>query len=78
MENNFFSTPLIKIKVDVFYHSCPHNVTSGFRSCDPEEIASKLKGMKAVVIVGKYDEQHIKLYKEAALRAGINPLLLRE
>jgi ferredoxin len=77
MENNFFSTPLIKIKVDVFYHSCPHNVTSGFHSCDPEEIASKLKGMKAVVIVGKYDEDHIKLYKEAALRAGINPLLMR-
>ncbi|MQL56544.1 4Fe-4S dicluster-binding protein [Acidianus ambivalens] len=77
MSTNFLSTPLIKVKVEVFYHSCPHNVSSGFYSCDPEEIASKLKGMKAVVIVGKYDEEHLKLYKEAALRAGINPLLVR-
>ncbi len=75
--SNFLSTPLIKVKVDVFYHSCPHNVSSGFYSCDPNEIASKLKGMKAVVIVGKYDEQHLKLYKEASLRAGLNPLLVR-
>ena len=77
MSSNFLSTPLIKVKVDVFYHSCPHNVSSGFYSCDPNEIASKLKGMKAVVIVGKYDEEHLKLYREASLRAGLNPLLVR-
>jgi len=76
-----FFNPLIKIKVGIFYHSCQHNpnVPLGFNSCEPEEIAMKLKelGTKAVIIVGVYDDKHIQLYKEAILRAGINPLLAR-
>ncbi|MBB5252721.1 4Fe-4S dicluster-binding protein [Sulfurisphaera ohwakuensis] len=77
---DLFLNPLIKLKVGIFYHSCDHNKNpSGFNSCDPQEIAAKLKdlGARAVVIVGVYDEIHLKLYKEAALRAGINPLLVR-
>ncbi len=74
-----FYSPLLKLKVGIFYHSCPHNQSDGFNSCDPNEIATKLRelGTKAVVIVGKYDEEHLKIYKEAILRSGLNPLLVR-
>ncbi len=78
--SDFFLTPLLKNKVSVFRHSCEHNKDPlGFNSCDPKEIAEKLKELnaRAIVIVGVYDETHLKLYKEAVLRAGINPLLVR-
>ncbi|MGC9105983.1 MAG: 4Fe-4S binding protein [Thermoprotei archaeon] len=77
MSTGFFSSPLVKLKVDVVRHSCVHNPGDGVNTCDPNELANALKGLKAVVLVGKYDEQHVKLYREAALRAGLNPLLVR-
>ncbi len=72
-------SPLVKLKVGVFYHACPHNQSPGFSSCNPEEIATKLRELKtkAVIIVGKYDEEHLKIYREAVLRSGLNPLLVR-
>ena len=73
------SNPLIKFKVSIFYHHCQHNPSESFQSCDPDEIAKKLREFqtKAIIIVGIYDDEHLKLYREAILKSGLNPLLVR-
>ncbi|MGC8661212.1 MAG: 4Fe-4S dicluster domain-containing protein [Nitrososphaeria archaeon] len=76
---SIFKTPFVKIKVGILRHSCEHNPSSGIRTCDPSELANFVNDLhsRAIVIVGIYDEYHRKLYREAALKAGINPLLMR-
>jgi len=56
-----------------------HNPEGEINTCDPLELAEAIKELKVkgIVILGTYDEAHIRLYKEAAMRAGINVLLLR-
>jgi len=71
-----FTTPFVKIKVGVLRDSC---APSGESTCDSSELAKLIKELhsKAIVIVGVYDDDHLKLYREAALRAGINPVLMK-
>ncbi|MEM0097402.1 MAG: 4Fe-4S binding protein [Conexivisphaerales archaeon] len=77
--DSMFATPFIKNKIGVLRHSCLHNPSSGIKTCDPSELSNSIKDLhaKAIVIVGVYDESHLKLYREAALKAGVNPLLMR-
>ncbi|NON62579.1 hypothetical protein HLB03_07720, partial [Acidianus sp. DSM 29099] len=77
MENN--ELPFLTNKVSVFYHACEHGQDRGFKSCNSFEIALTLKSLhsKAIVIVGVYDSFHLSLYKEAVLKSGINPLLVK-
>ncbi len=68
--------PFLRFEVSVVDHFCEHRRGEG-ETCDPEELSSRLRGRKAVVIRGIYDERHLRLYREAALRAGLNPLLVQ-
>ena len=65
-----------ELSVEVFDHYCEHR-RGGEEICDPLELSSRLKGKEAVIIRGIYDKQHLKLYRDAALRAGLNPLLVQ-
>lgn len=62
--------PLVRNKVTIFY--VPENITIS-------ELAKKLKELnsKAILIVGKTDDNHLQLYKEAIKEAEIDPLLVR-
>ncbi len=68
-----------KNKIGVLKHGCEHNPSGEVKTCDSAELADFIKklNVKGLIIVGIYDEAHLKLYKEAALKAGLNPLLLR-
>jgi ferredoxin len=67
---------LLKFGVEVFDHYCEHR-KGGEEVCDPVELSSRLRGRKALIIRGIYDQQHLKLYRDAVLRAGLNPLLVQ-
>jgi len=66
-------------KIGIIKHGCVHNPSGEVKTCDSAELADSIKrlNVKGLVIIGVYDEAHLKLYREAALKAGINPLLLR-
>ncbi len=68
-----------KNKISVLRHGCEHNPAGEIKTCDSAELANHIKelGTKALIIVGIYDAPHLKLYKESALKAGLNPLLLK-
>ncbi|MGC9145463.1 MAG: 4Fe-4S dicluster domain-containing protein [Nitrososphaeria archaeon] len=68
-----------KNKIGVLKHGCEHNPSGEVKICDSAELADFIKrlNINGLIIVGVYDETHLKLYKEAALKAGLNPLLLR-
>ncbi|MGC8558113.1 MAG: 4Fe-4S dicluster domain-containing protein [Nitrososphaeria archaeon] len=74
--NTKYTTPFVKIKVGVLRDPC---VTSGEATCDSSELVKRIKELhsKAIVIVGVYDDDHLKLYREATIKAGINPILMR-
>jgi len=66
----------LKFNVDVVDHFCEHR-RGGEETCDPVVLSDRLRGKKAVVIRGIYDQSHLRIYREAALRAGLNPLLVQ-
>ncbi len=75
--NSFISSS--KNKIGIIRHGCEHNASGEVKTCESAELADYIKklNVNGLIIVGVYDEVHLKLYKEAALKAGINPLLLR-
>ncbi|ARM75327.1 4Fe-4S dicluster domain-containing protein [Acidianus manzaensis] len=62
--------PLIRLQVKVF--SPPDDINSS-------ELAKELKELssKAIIILGKNDDKHLQIYKEAIKEAELDPILIR-
>ncbi|MCL4344398.1 MAG: 4Fe-4S binding protein [Nitrososphaerota archaeon] len=65
----------VKRRVDIFDHHCMHRHGTN-ETCDPQELSKRLSDKEAVVIVGIYDDDHLKVYREAVARAGLNQMLV--
>lgn len=67
---------LAERKVEVFEHYCKHR-QGPEEICDAQELAKRLGGKDAVVIKGIYDEEHLRIYRDAVAIAGLNQLLVK-